>query len=26
LSHQGVLAALDWPDAGLPLHHADYPQ
>lgn len=26
LSHQGVLAALDWPDAGLPLHHVEYPQ
>jgi gluconolactonase len=26
LSHQGALAALDWPEAGLPLHHSDCPQ
>jgi gluconolactonase len=25
LSHQGAIAALDWPDGGLALHHVDYP-
>jgi gluconolactonase len=26
MSHQGKLAALEWPEPGLPLHHVDYPR